>query len=293
MSKRKQDKAMKAIILAGGANTRLYPSTVATSKQLLPVYDKPMIYYPLSTIMLAGIKDILIISSESQLDKYKQLFGDGGSLGLHISYKIQSHPKGIAEALLLGEDFIGNSRFCLILGDNIFYGNLDFLRDAIKDKENNFIFAYEVEDPNRYGVVEFDQNGDVLSIEEKPKQPKSNNAVPGIYVYKSDVIHKVKKQQPSERGELEITDLHKTLSQENDLKCIKMKRGMVWLDAGTPDSLLDSSNFISTIENRQGKKIGCIEEISYIKKFITKEQLKQYIETLPNSPYKNYCLRLL
>lgn len=293
MSKTKQVEMMKAIILAGGANTRLYPSTIATSKQLLPVYDKPMIYYPLSTVMLAGIKDILIISSESQLEKYKQLFGDGKSLGLNISYKIQTQPKGIAEALLLGEEFVGDSRFCLILGDNIFYGNLDFLRDSIKDKDNNFIFAYEVEDPNRYGVVEFDDQNNVLSIEEKPKQPKSNNAVPGIYVYKSEVIQEVKMQQPSDRGELEITDLHKRLLNQNDLKCIKMKRGMVWLDAGTPDSLLESSNFISTIEKRQGKKIGCIEEISYIKKFITKEQLEEHIKTLPNSPYKNYCLKLL
>ena len=284
---------MKAIILAGGANTRLYPSTVATSKQLLPVYDKPMIYYPLSTIMLAGIKDILIISSETQIEKYRQLFGDGNSLGLDISYTIQSKPSGIAEALLLGEEFVGDSRFCLILGDNIFYGNLDFLRDAIRDETKNFIFAYEVDDPSRYGVVEFNEDGDVLSIEEKPTNPRSKNAVPGIYVYKSDVISKVKTQRPSDRGELEITDLHKTLLEQNDLKCIKMKRGMVWLDAGTPESLLDSSNFIGTIEKRQGRKIGCIEEISYIKKFITREQLEQHINTLPNSPYKNYCLKLL
>ena len=284
---------MKAIILAGGANTRLYPSTVATSKQLLPVYDKPMIYYPLSTIMLAGIKDILIISSETQIEKYRQLFGDGNSLGLDISYTIQSKPSGIAEALLLGEEFVGDSRFCLILGDNIFYGNLDFLRDAIRDETKNFIFAYEVDDPSRYGVVEFNEDGDVLSIEEKPTNPRSKNAVPGIYVYKSDVISKVKTQRPSDRGELEITDLHKTLLDQNDLKCIKMKRGMVWLDAGTPESLLDSSNFIGTIEKRQGRKIGCIEEISYIKKFITREQLEQHINTLPNSPYKNYCLKLL
>ena len=284
---------MKAIILAGGANTRLYPSTVATSKQLLPVYDKPMIYYPLSTIMLAGIKDILIISSETQIEKYRHLFGDGNSLGLDISYTIQSKPSGIAEALLLGEEFVGDSRFCLILGDNIFYGNLDFLRDAIRDETKNFIFAYEVDDPSRYGVVEFNEDGDVLSIEEKPTNPRSKNAVPGIYVYKSDVISKVKTQRPSDRGELEITDLHKTLLDQNDLKCIKMKRGMVWLDAGTPESLLDSSNFIGTIEKRQGRKIGCIEEISYIKKFITREQLEQHINTLPNSPYKNYCLKLL
>ena len=284
---------MKAIILAGGANTRLYPSTVATSKQLLPVYDKPMIYYPLSTIMLAGIKDILIISSETQIEKYRQLFGDGNSLGLDISYTIQSKPSGIAEALLLGEEFVGDSRFCLILGDNIFYGNLDFLRDAIRDETKNFIFAYEVDDPSRYGVVEFNEDGDVLSIEEKPTNPRSKIAVPGIYVYKSDVISKVKTQRPSDRGELEITDLHKTLLDQNDLKCIKMKRGMVWLDAGTPESLLDSSNFIGTIEKRQGRKIGCIEEISYIKKFITREQLEQHINTLPNSPYKNYCLKLL
>ena len=284
---------MKAIILAGGANTRLYPSTVATSKQLLPVYDKPMIYYPLSTIMLAGIKDILIISSETQIEKYRQLFGDGNSLGLDISYTIQSKPSGIAEALLLGEEFVGDSRFCLILGDNIFYGNLDFLRDAIRDETKNFIFAYEVDDPSRYGVVEFNEDGDVLSIEEKPTNPRSKNAVPGIYVYKSDVISKVKTQRPSDRGELEITDLHKTLLDQNDLKCIKMKRGLVWLDAGTPESLLDSSNFIGTIEKRQGRKIGCIEEISYIKKFITREQLEQHINTLPNSPYKNYCLKLL
>lgn len=284
---------MKAIILAGGLNTRLYPSTVVTSKQLLPVYDKPMIYYPLSTMMLGGIREILIISSETQTEKFKQLFGNGNDLGLDITYEIQYEPKGIADALLIAEDFVGDSRFCLILGDNIFYGDLDFLRSAIKDTNNNFIFAYEVDDPNRYGVVEFDNIGNVLSIEEKPKEPKSNYAVPGIYVYNSDVIKKVKTQSPSERGELEITDLHKILLDENNLKCIKMKRGMVWLDAGTPDSLLDSSNFIGTIEKRQGKKIGCIEEIAYAKKFVTKQKLKERIETLPNSPYKNYCLKLL
>lgn len=284
---------MKAIILAGGLNTRLYPSTVVTSKQLLPVYDKPMIYYPLSTMMLAGITDILIISSESQTQKFKELFKTANKLGLNISYKVQVEPKGIADALLIGEEFIGDSRFCLILGDNIFYGDLDFLRESIKDENNNYIFAYQVDDPNRYGVVEFDDTGNVISIEEKPKEPKSNYAVPGIYVYKSGVIQKVKSQLPSDRGELEITDLHKTLLIQNDLKCIKMKRGMVWLDAGTPDSLLDSSNFIGTIEKRQGKKIGCIEEIAYLKKFVTKKRLKDYIEKLPNSPYKNYCLKLL
>lgn len=284
---------MKAIILAGGANTRLYPATCVVSKQLLPVYDKPMIYYPLSTMMLSGIKDILIISSEIQTKMFKDLFKNASELGLNITYEVQDKPNGIAESLLIGEEFIGDSRFCLILGDNIFYGDLGFLRESIKDDTTNYIFAYEVDNPSRYGVIELDENNNVISIEEKPENPKSNYAVPGIYVYKSSVIKKVKNQMPSKRGELEITDLHKTLIDDKDLRCIKMKRGMVWLDAGTPDSLLDSSNFIGTIEKRQGKKIGCIEEIAYIKRFVPKDQIKDYVDRLPNSPYKNYCLKVL
>lgn len=284
---------MKAIILAGGANTRLYPATCVVSKQLLPVYDKPMIYYPLSTMMLSGIKDILIISSEIQTKMFKDLFKNASELGLNITYEVQDKPNGIAESLLIGEEFIGDSRFCLILGDNIFYGDLGFLRESIKDDTTNYIFAYEVDNPSRYGVIELDENNNVISIEEKPENPKSNYAVPGIYVYKSGVIEKVKNQMPSKRGELEITDLHKTLIDDKDLRCIKMKRGMVWLDAGTPDSLLDSSNFIGTIEKRQGKKIGCIEEIAYIKRFVPKDQIKDYVDRLPNSPYKNYCLKVL
>lgn len=225
---------MKAIILAGGANTRLYPATCVVSKQLLPVYDKPMIYYPLSTMMLSGIKDILIISSEIQTKMFKDLFKNASELGLNITYEVQDKPNGIAESLLIGEEFIGDSRFCLILGDNIFYGDLGFLRESIKDDTTNYIFAYEVDNPSRYGVIELDENNNVISIEEKPENPKSNYAVPGIYVYKSSVIKKVKNQMPSKRGELEITDLHKTLIDDKDLRCIKMKRGMVWLDAGTP-----------------------------------------------------------
>lgn len=282
---------MKGIILAGGSGSRLYPLTETTSKQLLPVYDKPMIYYPLSTLMLFNIKEILIISTPQDTPNIEKFFGDGSRLGLKISYKVQNAPNGIAEAFVLGADFIGNDDVCLILGDNIFYmgDQIQNFRDQVHNNPGAVIFGYHVSDPERFGVVEFDKNHNAVSIEEKPKQPKSNYAVVGLYFYKADVVEKAKALKPSARGELEITDLNKAYLAEKRLKVVTMKRGNAWLDAGTPQSLLDSSNFIEIIEARQGLKIACIEEIAYRRGFISDEQMLNIINSLKDGvSYKAY-----
>lgn len=282
---------MKGIILAGGSGSRLYPLTETTSKQLLPVYDKPMIYYPLSTLMLFGIREILIISTPQDTPNIEKFFGDGSRLGLKISYKVQHAPNGIAEAFILGDEFIGDDEVCLILGDNIFYmgDQIQNFRDAVADNPGGVVFGYHVSDPERFGVVEFNKEHKVISIEEKPKQPKSNYAVVGLYFYQPDVVAKAKALKPSARGELEITDLNRSYLQEDRLKVVTMKRGNAWLDAGTPQSLLDSSNFIEIIEMRQGLKIACIEEIAYRRGFINDEQMRKIIDSLKDGiDYKKY-----
>jgi len=281
-------KRTKGIILAGGAGTRMYPMTSLYSKQLVAVYDKPMIYYPLSTLILAGIRDILIISNDETLPHYRKLFSDGKYLGINIEYAHQSEPKGIAQAFIIGEKFIGKDDAVLILGDNIFYGYLNFLREAIENNRTATVFGYFVKDPERYGVVEFDEKGNAVSIEEKPKKPRSNYAVPGIYVLDNSCIKRARNLKPSARGELEITDLIKTYLDENILQVKKIGRGIAWLDSGTPDSLLDASTFIASIEQRQGLKIGCIEEAAYKAGFIDKKGLKKIIRNMPNSFYKAY-----
>jgi glucose-1-phosphate thymidylyltransferase len=287
-------KQMKGIILAGGAGTRLYPITQSISKQIIPVYDKPMIYYPLSVLMLAGIQDILIISTPSDIRLYQDLLGDGSQLGLNISYKIQPSPDGLAQAFILGENFIGNDNVCMILGDNIFYGYTfsAILEDAACLDDGALVFGYYVNDPQRYGVVEFNSNGKVTSIEEKPEHPKSNYAVTGLYFYSSDVVEKAKKLKPSARGELEITDLNRLYLEEGRLNVKLLGRGFAWLDTGTHESLLQASNFIATIEQRQGLKVSCIEEIAYKKGFITKEHLIELAEPLRKNQYGEYLLRL-
>jgi glucose-1-phosphate thymidylyltransferase len=284
----------KGIILAGGSGTRLYPATQSISKQIIPVYDKPMIYYPLSVLMLSGIREILIISTPHDLPLYKRLFSDGSAWGLKIEYAEQPSPDGLAQAFLIGEDFIGNSPVCLILGDNIFYG-YEFsriLNEVAPDEDNAFIFGYYVNDPERYGVAEFDENGKVLSIEEKPAHPKSNYAVTGLYFYPPDVIEKAKSLKPSPRGELEITDLNKLYLKENRLRTKLLGRGMAWLDTGTHDSLLQASNFIATIENRQGLKVACLEEIAYKREYITREQLLNLAEPLKKNEYGQYLIKI-
>jgi glucose-1-phosphate thymidylyltransferase len=285
---------MKGIILAGGAGTRLYPITQSISKQIIPVYDKPMIYYPLSVLMLAGIREILIISTPDDISLYENLLGDGKQLGINISYKIQPSPDGLAQAFILGEEFIGDDNVCMILGDNIFYGYnfRSILEDAASLEDGATVFGYYVNDPERYGVVDFDQNGKVISIEEKPKQPKSNYAVTGLYFYSNDVVEKAKKLKPSARGELEITDLNRIYLEENKLNVKLLGRGFAWLDTGTHDSLLQASNFIATIEQRQGLKVSCIEEIAYKKGFINKEQLLKLAQPLSKNQYGEYLLRL-
>ena len=286
---------MKGIILAGGAGTRLNPLTKATSKQLIPVYDKPMIYYPLSTLMLAGIKDILIISTPQDLPKFRELFGDGREVGLNIYYKEQPRPEGIAQAFIIGEEFIGEDLVCLILGDNIFYGhNLSMtLRKMAGPKEGACIFGYRVANPQRYGVVEFNENNEVISIEEKPQYPKSNYAVPGIYFYDNEVINIAKNLKPSARGELEITDVNLSYLKKGNLKVELLGRGYAWLDTGTPDSLLDASNYIATMERRQGLKIGCIEEVAFMMGYIDKNRFEGIIEKLPVNDYRNYLEMIL
>lgn len=286
---------MKGILLAGGSGSRLYPLTKTTSKQLLPVYDKPMIYYPLSTLMLFGIREILIISTPQDTPNIEKLFGDGHSLGLEISYKVQQEPKGIAEAFIIGEEFIGQDDVCLILGDNIFYmgDQLQNFRDEIQKNNGGTVFGYHVSDPERFGVVEFDKKHKVISIEEKPLRPKSNYAVVGLYFYKADVVEKAKRLKPSKRGELEITDLNSTYLEEGRLNVVTMKRGNAWLDAGTPQSLLEASNFIGIIEKRQDLKIACIEEIAYRRGFIDDGQMQEIINSLkPGVEYRDYLQRI-
>lgn len=285
---------MKGIVLAGGAGTRLYPITRSISKQIIPVYDKPMIYYPLSVLMLAGIRDILIISTPSDIPLYQDLFGDGSQLGLNISYKIQPSPDGLSQAFILGEEFIGDDHVCMILGDNIFYGYnfRSILESAAALEDGACVFGYYVNDPERYGVVEFDDDGRVVSIEEKPEHPRSNYAVTGLYFYSNDVIQKAKSLKPSPRGELEITDLNRLYLEENRLNVKLLGRGFAWLDTGTFDSLLQASNYIATIEQRQGLKISCIEEIAYKKGFISREQLLALAAPLKKNQYGQYLLKL-
>lgn len=283
----------KAIILAGGSGSRLYPLTSIMSKQLQPVYDKPMIYYPLATLMLAGIREILIITTPHDAPHFHHLLGDGKRWGITIHYAEQSAPKGIAEAFLYGKDFIGNDQVCLILGDNLFYGKLDFLRQAISQNEGATIFGYPVQDPERYGVVEFNPDGSVISIEEKPLKPKSQFAIPGLYVFDNEVISIAEQLQPSERGELEITDVQKVYLEHKRLKVEKMGRGIAWLDTGTPESLLEAGEFIHAIEKRQNLKIACLEEIALRMQFIDSDAYQTLLDTLPNSSYREYCKRVL
>jgi len=285
---------MKGIILAGGSGTRLYPITLALSKQLMPIYDKPMIYYPLSILMMANIKDILIISTPHDLPNFEKLLGDGKQFGCNFSYVEQKVPNGLAQAFVLGEEFIGDDKVALILGDNIFYGSgLQETLLSHNDPEGGVIFAYPVSDPERYGVVEFDSENNAISIEEKPKEPKSNYAVPGLYFYDNSVVEVAKNIEPSARGEYEITDVNKHYLKEGKLKVGVFSRGMAWLDTGTIDSLMQASQFIQVIEKRQGLKIGCIEEIAYRKGFIDAAQLKRLAEPLLKSGYGEYLIRLL
>jgi glucose-1-phosphate thymidylyltransferase len=285
---------MKGIILAGGSGTRLHPITIAISKQMLPVYDKPMIYYPLSVLMLAGIKEILVISTPRDLPGFRNLLGDGKSLGMKFTYKEQPSPDGLAQAFIIGEEFIGNDPVCMILGDNIFYGHGfgDALLHTAELKKGACVFGYYVNDPERYGVVEFDKNKKVISIEEKPAKPKSNYAVTGLYFYDNSVVSKAKALKPSPRGELEITDLNRVYLEEGTLEIKLMGRGMAWLDTGTYESLLQASNFIATLEQRQGLKASCIEEIAYKRGFINKKQLLDIAEPLKKSQYGQYLIRI-
>ena len=286
---------MKGIILAGGAGTRLYPITQVVCKQLLPVYDKPMIYYPLSVLMLSGIREILIISTPQDLPRFEELFGDGSRLGLSFSYAEQTAPNGLAEAFIIGEEFIGSDSVCLVLGDNIFYGhNLqEMLKDAAAQKSGSTVFGYYVRDPKRYGVVDFDKDGNVTSIEEKPQIPKSNYAVVGLYYYDNEVIKIAKSIKPSGRGELEITDVNKEYLKRGNLRVKLMGRGFAWLDTGTHDSLVDATAFVKTIEDRQGLKISCVEEIAYRMGYISTGGLKKLAEPLEKSGYGEYLLNLL
>lgn len=284
---------MKGIILAGGSGTRMYPISRIYSKQLTLIYDKPLIYYPLSILMLGGIKEVLIISNDETIPLYKKLFGDGSHIGMSINYAVQPAPNGIAESFIIGDKFIGNDSVTLILGDNIFYGKLDFLYNAIKNNDGATVFGYRVTDPERYGIVEFDAKGNAISIEEKPKQPKSNYAVPGLYVYNNDVVEISKNLKPSPRGELEITDVNVEYLKRKKLKVEKIGRGVAWLDTGTPVSLLQASNFFGVIEDRQGLKVACIEEIAYHNGFIDFKQLTKVIEEMPKSDYRNYLERIV
>ncbi|MBT0883487.1 glucose-1-phosphate thymidylyltransferase RfbA [Campylobacter sp. 2018MI13] len=287
---------MKGIILAGGSGTRLYPITKGTSKQLLAIYDKPMVYYPLSVLMLAGIKDILIISTPDDLPSYKKLLGNGDDLGIKLSYIEQPSPDGLAQAFLLGEEFIQNENVCLILGDNIFYGQgfTDMLKQSVQNANENkaTVFGYYVADPERYGVAEFDESGKVISIEEKPKEPKSNYAVTGLYFYPNDVVKKAKSVKPSARGELEITSINQMYLKEKRLNVELMGRGFAWLDTGTHESLLEASNYVMTIEKRQSLKVACLEEIAYKKGWINKEKLLKLAEPLAKNDYGKYLINL-
>lgn len=286
---------MKGIILAGGSGTRLYPSTISVTKQLMPVFDKPMIYYPLSTLMLAGIRDILIITTPHDQALFMNLLGDGNQLGINLSYEIQPEPKGLAQAFTIGEKFIGRESTCLILGDNIFYGYgfSGMLERVSRIESGATVFGYYVKDPERYGVAEINESGKVISLEEKPKNPKSNYAVTGLYFYDNQVVDIAKSLRPSSRGELEITDLNKVYLEKGQLNLEVMGRGFAWLDTGTHESLLEASNFISTIENRQGLKVACIEEIAYLKKYITAEQVEKLARPMSKNGYGQYLLDLI
>ncbi|MCB1191472.1 MAG: glucose-1-phosphate thymidylyltransferase RfbA [Leptospiraceae bacterium] len=285
---------MKGIILAGGSGTRLYPVTKVVSKQLMPVYDKPMIYYPLSTLMLTGIKDVLIISTPGDSPLFQSLLGTGNDLGMNIKYEVQPSPDGLAQAFIIGEKFIDGDNSCLVLGDNIFYGHglIETLTKASKLKDGGMIFGYYVNDPERYGVVEFDKDGKVLSIEEKPKKPKSHYSVPGIYFYDKNASQIAKSLKPSPRGELEITDLNREYMKQGNLSVEILGRGIAWLDTGTHDSLMEASAFIQVLEKRQGLKVGCIEEIAYRKKYITKDKLLQIADGLKKNSYGEYLISI-
>ncbi|MEE9409168.1 MAG: glucose-1-phosphate thymidylyltransferase RfbA [Polaribacter sp.] len=288
---------MKGIILAGGSGTRLYPITKGVSKQLLPVYDKPMIYYPLSVLMLAGIQEILIISTPEDLPNFEKLLGSGTDLGIQLSYKVQPNPDGLAQAFIIGEEFIGDDNVCLVLGDNIFYGHgltemLQSARKNVEEEKKSTVFGYYVGDPERYGVAEFDKNGNVTSIEEKPEIPKSNYAVVGLYFYTNDVVQIAKKIEPSHRGELEITTVNQEYLKKKRLKVELLGRGFAWLDTGTHDSLMEAGQFIETIEKRQGLKVACLEEIAFFMNYIDKTQLKKLAEPLKKNGYGQYLLKL-
>jgi len=285
---------MKSIILAGGSGSRLYPITKGISKQLLPIYDKPMIYYPLSTIMLAGIREVLIVSNPEYIDSFKRLLNDGNHLGMNIEYAVQEKPRGLADAFIVGEKFIGNDNVCLILGDNIFHGQgfSSMLKRAASLQEGAVIFGYYVKDPRSYGVVEFDENNNVVSIEEKPEKPKSHYAVPGLYFYDNQVIEIAKNLKPSERGELEITDVNKEYLKKGQLKVELFGRGFAWLDTGTYDSLLEASNYVETIQKRQGFYVSCIEEIAYRNGWINKEQLRNLAKEMEKVEYGKYLLEI-
>lgn len=285
---------MKGIILAGGKGTRLYPLTISVSKQLLPIYDKPMIYYPISILMLAGIRDILIISTPHDLPLYKKLLGDGSKLGIHFEYKAQEKPRGLADAFIVGEEFIGDDSVCLILGDNIFYGQgiTDILQRAKNNKVGATIFGCQVNDPREFGVVEFDNSGNVLSIEEKPQKPKSDYAVPGLYFYDNNVIEIAKNVKPSARGEIEITAVNNEYLKNGTLKVELMRRGIAWLDTGNPSNMLKAGTFVETVQERQGLYIACLEEIAYRQHFITKQQLKELGEELKQTEYGKYILSI-
>jgi glucose-1-phosphate thymidylyltransferase len=284
---------MKGIILAGGAGTRLYPLTSVASKQLLPIYDKPLIFYPLATLMLGGIKDYLLISTPEDTPRFQALLGDGSQWGLSIEYAVQPKPDGIAKAFLIGEKFIGKDPVTLILGDNLFYGRMkldEIIAEYNKGGQGAKVFGYYVKDPERYGVVEFDANHNVIGIEEKPKAPKSNYAVPGLYIYDNQVVALAKSIKPSARGELEITDLNNAYLKQGQLSVSLLGRGIAWLDTGTHASLLEASNFIYTLETRQGLKIACLEEIAYLRGFVSAEKFKETVERMPKSPYREYLM---